>query len=83
MRIVYFIRRKTKGTAVGIQVFIDGVLTEVRAINAYHGTYGGEWNEDNTMFIIPDVPKDVVEIKDGVLTIHEPKRESVEVVGCQ
>lgn len=84
MRIVYFIRQKAKGSAaVGMQVFLDGVLTDIRAINAYHGTYGGEWNKDNTVFIIPDVPKDAVEIKDGFLTIHEPKRESVEVVGWQ
>lgn len=75
---MFFIREKAKGSAVGIQVFIDGVLTDVRAINACSGAYGGEWNEDKTMFTIPDVPKDAVEIKDGWLTIHEPKRDSVD-----
>ena len=79
MRIVYFLRGKAKVGAVGLQVFIDGVLTDICAINAYSGAYGGEWNEDKTMFTIPDVPKDAVEIKDGCLTIREPKRESIGV----
>ena len=79
MKIVFFVRQKAKGSAVGIQVFIDGVLTDICAINAYSGVYGGEWNEDKTMFTIPDVPKDAVEIQDGWLTIHEPERESIDI----
>lgn len=79
MRIVYFLRGKAKRGAVGIQVFIDGVLTKVDAVNAYHGSYGLERSEDGSAFIIPDVPKDAVEIKDGWLTIHEPERESIDI----
>lgn len=78
MRIVYFLRRKAKGSAVGIQVFIDGILAKVDALNAYHGSYGLEQSEDGSAFIIPDVPEDAVEIKDGLLTIHEPERESID-----
>lgn len=78
MRIVYFIRRKAKGGAVGIQVFIDGVLTKVDALNGYHGSYGLERSEDGSAFIIPDVPEDAVKIENGWLTIREPERGSVD-----
>ena len=76
MRVVFFIKnRHLSASGIGIQVFIDGVRVEIDAINGISDAYGGKWNEEHTAFIIPNVPKDAIEIKDKTLTIHEPKKE--------
>lgn len=72
MRVEFIIKR---GKWCHLQVFIDGTRVDVDAIDGISDAYGGEWDEEHTVFTIPDVPEDAIEIKDGCLKVYEPQRK--------